>query len=37
MENQPDSFYKKYTALVWLLAGIIGALIGAYVYNILTG
>ncbi len=39
MNNKPPggSFYQKYSALVWLIAGIIGALIAGYIYNALVG
>ena len=39
MDNRPpgDSFYKKYSAIVWVIAGIIGALIAGYIYNALVG
>jgi hypothetical protein len=37
MDNRPDGFYKKNSALVWLIAGIIVALIAGFIYNVLAG
>jgi len=36
MNNKPD-YYKKYSPLIWLIAGLLAAFIGSWIYSVLWG